>query len=174
VGVAFSAATATKDDNPILLDRKVRESLAGLGIGDDRSRRHFDHRVGTGGTVAITARPGVTVLRKKTPTHPEMRQRFHIAANNKNNVAAAPAVPSVGAASGYVLFPSKRNRTGAAVTGPDGNLRLVREQSSTPVYSAATGSMETRFFPRFSWYRTVPSILAKSVSSLPRPTFSPG
>jgi len=89
-------------------------------------------------------------------------------------VAAVTAVTAIRPPFRYVTLSPERKGPVSAATGLHGDGNLVNKEAQDGERNYAEGAMEIVFFPRRVAKTTVPAAVAKSVSSLPRPTLVPG
>ena len=148
MGIALAAAAALKQDVPVALGDEIQKLLAGVDVVHRRTRRYLDHDVVPAGAVLLSAGAGAAVLRKKTPPHLEIRQRFHVGLDREHDIATASPVSAVRTALWNVLLAPERYRSCAAVSRAYLDLRFVCEQRGTSTYSPSTGRIDTSFLPR--------------------------
>src|SRR5207342_599373 len=110
--------------------------LAGMGeIGnqglavliDLRSRRYFQHRIGTVRTVAVLAHPAAAFPGLEMLLIPVIDQRVETLHGFGNHVASFAAVAAVWSAEFYEFLAPKRDAAVAAITGANKDLGLVEK-----------------------------------------------
>ena len=101
---------------------------AGLGIAHYRAAGDLDIQRLSVLAVAALALTVHTVAGSVLALISEVHQRGHIIVNNKNNVAAAPAVASVGTAGRNILLAVKRYCAVPALAGVDADARLINKR----------------------------------------------
>ena len=101
---------------------------AGLGIAHYRAAGDLDIQRLPVLAVAAFALTVHAVAGRVLALISEVHQCGHIIVNNKNNVSAAPAVATVGAACRDVLLAVERDRAVSALAGVDADARLINKR----------------------------------------------
>ena len=127
VHIAPAAAPAFCGD-PVFTGGHIVHDRAGLGIAHYRAAGDFDIQRLPVLAVAALALTVHAVAGRVLALISEVHQCGHIIVNNKNNVAAAPAVATVGAAGGDVLLAVERDRAVSALAGVDTDARLINKR----------------------------------------------
>ena len=122
------AAAAAFCGDPVFTGGHIVHDRAGLGIAHYRAAGDFDIQRLPVLAVAALALTVHAVAGRVLALISEVHQCGHIIVNNKNNVAAAPAIAPVGAAGGDVLLAMKRNCAVPALAGVDTDARLINKR----------------------------------------------
>ena len=148
-GVAAAALPTTSRQPPVPLGDQVGQHLA-AGVADDGALRNRHFEVGSGLPVATLAHAVGAVARPAVGMIPEAVEGRHVAVGHQPDAAPIAAVPAIGATLGDVGLPSKRDRSGSAVTRLDVNLCFVDEPGhGDPVFPRrAVGDRERRLWSR--------------------------
>src|SRR5579864_2849817 len=115
--VASSSTAPTRHQEPIAGLDEIVQHFAGFGIVDDGSNRNrkFNRFALPPAPVAALAMPASLggVFRIK----PEVKQSVVVLAGNQSDIAAASAVATARASSGYVLLPPEGQTTVSTIAG---------------------------------------------------------
>ena len=140
-----------------------------VALEDLRSGGHAKLDALTRRAVLTGAAPRTAPLRLDPATPLEAREVAQIRVHDYDDVTARPAVTAVGPAFGHVLLAPKAERTVAAAPGlhPDASAIVEHVAYSEGVTATVRRSP-------LDWYSTLPSRVAKIVSSRPMPAPGPG
>src|SRR5437588_11425790 len=197
-GVALASPPAAGGHPPVAGRSQIGQRLAVLAAHDG-ALGHLHHRVGTPGSVPALPLAVAALLGPAMGVVPEGQQRGHVPVGHQPHVSAGAAVAAVRAAAGDVGLTPEADGARAAVAPLDVELGLVRELGharegsdralphpedaprcrrphprARPAVQPELGCTSTSLRPLRLANFTVPSVVANSVSSPPRPTLSPG
>ena len=178
--IALAAAAAARGQIALARLFQIADDFVRLKVFDERALRYLDLDVGRILAVLLAAEPMLAPIADPVGMVLKELEGVESGVYDKVDIAAVTTVAAVRPAMRHELLAPE---TGAAVTAgapPRANTR-VRSTNMTArhrarPYSEAASTTSTHFVP-FLMKRncTTPSAFnAKRVSSLPRPTFSPG
>ena len=127
VRVAAPAAAAARHDDALARVREVGDEPPGLLVAHDRAERDGKHEVLADGAVHAAALAVRAALRLEVPLELEVDERGDGRVGHQHDVAAVPAVATVGTALGHVLLAAERLAARAAVAGRHVDLGFVDE-----------------------------------------------
>src|SRR6185312_5230223 len=152
-------------------------------VRDDGAVRHRQDQLGAVPTVAVVAGAGSPVAGPPVRGAVVVQQRRRRGVDHQPDVAAVPTVAAVWTAERLELLPVHRHAAVTPVAGRDAQHDDVHSLANAVIppyavaygggYSAA-GTTLTPRRPRRVPNSTGPATIAKSVSSPPRPTPTPG
>src|SRR5580704_15268469 len=130
--VAEAAIAPFGDHHAFARLGEIGEHRAALLIEDLRSDRHFEDRVGTAAAGAIAAHPVHARFGLEMLLVAKVDQRVETVSAFDHDVAAAPAIPAVGAAELDEFLAPERDCACAAVARPNVHARLVKKLHLAP------------------------------------------
>jgi hypothetical protein len=129
VGIALAAPAAFGHEHTVTGSEQLPEKIAGVGVENEGAGWDSNEEEGAALASAVLLAAGLAVVGLEEPASAEVDQGAGVFRGFQDHITARPAVAAVGAAPGLGRGGVEAYTTGAAVSAPDGDVRLIRKGS---------------------------------------------